>query len=39
MKKLTFSRPYPKQCEFLLSRKRYIAYGGARRQKKAMSHA
>ena len=30
MNRLTFSSPYPKQKEFLLSRARYIAYGGAR---------
>lgn len=30
MNRLTFSSPYPKQKDFLLSRARYIAYGGAR---------
>ena len=30
MNRLTFSSPYPKQKDFLLSRTRYIAYGGAR---------
>mgnify|MGYP005926821745 FL=1 len=30
MKQLVFKEPYPKQRDFLLSRTRYTAYGGAR---------
>ena len=39
MKQLILKKPYPKQKEFMKSRKRYTAYGGARGGGKARLHA